>query len=400
MNIINLLKNIIENDFYYSLKSLKLSNEEQLRNTLVKFLRNCSYSDLIDVQENYKTEYGEIDILVNHFDQSAILELKYADNSGTLERGISEIVRYSNYSKKIIMILLDIGILKEDILQRYINYYRQVGGDSIVLPIEGKRKSSTTIQDLLRKNILQKRIFSVKEIKNYFTKHNKSLNVALSRLEKKGKLDRIEKGKYVTIPFGAEKGRYTLNEFVIGASLLNNETYSVGYWNALNHYGLTEQIPNIVFLQTDQRKKKANIKVFGVSYKIIRVNKDKIFGIEKLWIDKMPINITDKEKTIIDCLDKPQYCGGLIEVFKALNNIKDEEYSKDKLIKYALRINNSGVIRRLGYICDYVGITIEIPRPKTRNYLYLDPTMPKRGEPNAKWRLIVNLDEKFIGDLE
>jgi predicted transcriptional regulator of viral defense system len=227
-----------------------------------------------------------------------------------------------------------------------------------------------------------------------------SLRVFFHRLEKAGMLERIEKGKYLIIPIGAEKGKYTFNEFVIGAALLNTNNYSVAYWSALSHHGLTEQIPNIIFLQTDIRKKKTNINVLGINYKIIRVNKEKIFGIQKLWVQNRPVNITDKEKTIIDCLDKPQHCGGLIEVFKALNNIKEDKYSKRKLINYALKIKNSGVIRRLGYICDYVGISIEIPMPKTRNYLYLDPTMPKKGVPNSKWRLIINLDEKFIGELE
>jgi len=227
-----------------------------------------------------------------------------------------------------------------------------------------------------------------------------SLRVVFNRLEKSGVLERIEKGKYLIIPIGAEKGKYTLNEFVIGSTLLNKNNYSIGYWSALHHHGLTEQIPNIVFIQTNERKKKTNIKVFGLNYKIIRIKKEKIFGIQKLWFEDKPINITEREKAIIDCLDKPQYCGGVIEVFKALNNIKDEEYSKEKLVNYALRMNNSGIARRLGYICDYVGISIGIPKPNARNYLYLDPTMPKQGKPNAKWRLIINLDEKFIGELE
>ncbi|GAH37375.1 unnamed protein product, partial [marine sediment metagenome] len=34
------------------------------------------------------------------------------------------------------------------------------------------------------------------------------------------------------------------------------------------------------------------------------------------------------------------------------------------------------------------------------NYLLLDPTMPKKGSKSAKWRLIINLDEKVLGELE
>ena len=44
------------------------------------------------------------------------------------------------------------------------------------------------------------------------------------------------------IPLGAEKGKYTLNEFIIGSLLVT--PYSVAYWSALNFYGMTEQIPN------------------------------------------------------------------------------------------------------------------------------------------------------------
>jgi len=130
-----------------------------------------------------------------------------------------------------------------------------------------------------------------------------SLRVFLLRLEKRGIIERIEKGKYLIIPLGAEKGKYTLHEFVIGSTLI--ESYSIAYWSALNYYGLTEQIPATVFLQTTARKKNQNIKVFGVKYQIIKIKKEKMFGIRKEWIEETQINITNKEKTIIDCLDKP-----------------------------------------------------------------------------------------------
>jgi len=34
--------------------------------------------------------------------------------------------------------------------------------------------------------------------------------VILSRMEEKGFIERIEKGKYLIIPLGSEKGKYTL----------------------------------------------------------------------------------------------------------------------------------------------------------------------------------------------
>ena len=219
--------------------------------------------------------------------------------------------------------------------------------------------------------------------------------VILSRLEKRGWIERIEKGKYMIIPLGAEKGKYTLHEFVIASMLVS--PYAIAYWSALNHYGLTEQIPTTVFIQTTSRKKRQKLNIFGVDYQIVRIAEKKFFGLKKEWIEESQVYITDREKTIVDSLDKPQYCGGIIEVAKAL---KSGKYDTEKLSEYAKRIGNSGVRRRLGYLAEILGINIKLPDVKTRNYLYFDPTMPKKGRKNAKWRLIINLDEKMIGVLE
>jgi len=222
-----------------------------------------------------------------------------------------------------------------------------------------------------------------------------TLWTVLSRLEKKGWIERIGKGKYMIIPLGAEKGKYTLHEFIIGSMLA--EPYCISYWSALHHHGLTEQIPNTVFIQTTSRRKNQRQEIFGVDYRIVRVKEEKLFGVEKAWMDGTQIHITDREKTIIDCLDKPQYCGGVVEVAKALNNVKPDV---KRLRSYAERIGNSAVLRRLGYLTDIIGIDLQLPKVETRNYLYLDPTMPKKGTKNARWRLIVNLDESILGELE
>ena len=79
------------------------------------------------------------------------------------------------------------------------------------------------------------------------------LKVLLSRLEKQGWIERIEKGKYIIIPLGAKKTAYTLNEFIIASILVQPSVIS--YWSALNYHGFTEQIPNTVFIQTITRKK-------------------------------------------------------------------------------------------------------------------------------------------------
>jgi predicted transcriptional regulator of viral defense system len=259
-----------------------------------------------------------------------------------------------------------------------------------------KEKMNLNLSEIVKTMAKEGEIFNFRDAQKAFSMKDEVLRVIISRLLDKGYLEQIEKGKYLIVPLSAEKGVYTLHEFVIGSVLV--EPYAIAYWSALNYYGLTEQIPITVFIQTTSRKKKQENEVFGVKYRIVRVKEEKFFGIKKVWIENTQINITDKEKTIIDCLDKPQYCGGMIEVIKALKNSRKELNFK-KLAEYANQIGNSGVIRRLGYVCDLLNIKIKLMAPDTRNYLLLDPTMPSEQKKNAKWRLIINLDEKVIGVL-
>ena len=240
--------------------------------------------------------------------------------------------------------------------------------------------------------LAKKKIFTMDDAEKLSSASRNVLKVILSRLEKKGWIERVEPGKYMVIPLGSEKGKYTLHEFVIGGLLV--DPCIISYWSALNHYGFTEQIPITVFIQTSTRKKHQDIKVFGVRYKIIRIKKEKIFGLKKEWFEDTQITITNKEKTIIDCLDKPQHAGGIIEIAKAL---KTKDYDIKKLARYAQEINNTGVIRRLGYLCDILQISIGLPKIDARNYLYLDPTLQNKGETNGKWQLYINTD---ISDLE
>ncbi len=249
--------------------------------------------------------------------------------------------------------------------------------------------------DVLRKLAEKGRVFTVEEASDASGIKGDSLKKLLYRMEKRGWIERIEKGKYMIIPLEAEKGRYTLNEFVIASVLV--KPYAIAYWSALHHHGLTEQIPSTVFIQTTGRKKKRDVEVFGVRYRIVRIKEDKFFGIGKMWSDDSEVLITDREKTMVDCLDKPRYCGGIVEVAKAL---KKGSFNAEKLAEYAVKMDNSGVVRRLGYLCELFGVDVELPRINTKNYLVLDTTMPKKGKKSAKWRLILNIEESELRGLE
>jgi len=214
------------------------------------------------------------------------------------------------------------------------------------------------------------------------------LKLVLHMLERGGWIERIERGKYVILPLEAEKGMYTLHEFVVGSTLV--EPSAIAYWSALHHHGLTEQIPNVVFVQTTSRKKRRELTVLGTRYKIVRVVKRKFFGLEPLWIEGFKVYVTDREKTIIDCLDKPQYCGGVIEVYKAL---REGGVDAGRLSKYLEKFGSGAVAKRLAYLAKLAGLEIEMPSCLIKKgVVALDPTMPKKGRVDRRLKLLVNVE--------
>jgi len=249
--------------------------------------------------------------------------------------------------------------------------------------------------EILKSMAKEGQIFSFSDIYRKTHIKKEELSVILSRLEDHGFIERIEKGKYLIIPLGSEKGKYTLHEFVIGSYLV--EPSAISYWSALHYYGMTEQIPRTVFVQTPTRKKKSILNIFGLDYRIVRIKNKKFFGLRKEWIEEVPVSITDKEKTVIDCLDKPQHSGGMIEIAKAL---KTGQLDQKRLNEYAFKIDNQSVVRRLGYLCDRMGLEATLPPLKSKRYILLDPTMPPIGFNDSKWRLVINLDAMFLDDLE
>jgi len=192
------------------------------------------------------------------------------------------------------------------------------------------------LDELVRSN---KSVFSIEDAVELDESRNRKKIVRfLQELEKAGWIERIYRGKYMIIPLGAEKGKYTEHEYILASSIV--QPYAIAYWSALSYLGLTSQIPNTVFIQTTERSRR--LKILGLDFWIVHANE--MFGLQSGFINETRIWITNREKTLIDCLDKPQYCGGL-ECIK--EGLQDEKVKTSELYVYARRLGKQIVLKRL-----------------------------------------------------
>lgn len=230
-------------------------------------------------------------------------------------------------------------------------------------------------------------IFTDQSFKKVTHKKLRSWIFQLRTLIRNGLIDIIEKGKYCRHNFR--------NEYITGNYLSPDS--AIAYWTALNLHGLTEQFANTIFVQTASQKKDKS--VFGVEYKFIKVKHQKLTGIEQQGYGNNQFRITDKEKTIIDCFDLPQYSGGYSELIHAFAKTK---LDNRKMIDYCEAVNNIAVIKRLGYLTDLFK-NDKLSKFKNyalskvnKRYSLFDPLGINEGQHISKWRLRLNITEDNI----
>ena len=160
--------------------------------------------------------------------------------------------------------------------------------------------------------------------------------------------------------------------------------------------------PQLVVFATVTKQIKQKIQVMGTEFHFVTCKEEDFFGFKKFWVDKSEmIWISDLERTIIDGLKIPEYCGGITEVAKGLW-MKRNEINPDKLVDYAERIDKGAVYRRLGFLLEIYEIkcanAIErLQKKLSTGYQLLDPSLLNEGKHNARWLLRLNVpEEEFL----
>ena len=166
----------------------------------------------------------------------------------------------------------------------------------------------------------------------------------------------------------------------------------ISYWTALNYHGLTEQVPMTVFAATTNQVPDRNI--HGVGYTFVTVTAAKFFGYDSLAVDAHQVNVASVEKTLVDCADHPEYCGGIGELAKGL---AAADLESTALTEYLLRLGNGAAIKRIVYLADLLEIGLgqreELIAAFTSGYSKLDPTRGDEGRYVSEYRLLVNVPE-------
>lgn len=178
----------------------------------------------------------------------------------------------------------------------------------------------------------------------------KAADHVIESLRRKGWIERASWGKYLLIP--PEQGPDALGDSNLLALASHIATpYYIGYGTAAAHYGLTTQHRNVIILVTPEHVRERQ--VGGARVRIVNPAPKKFFGFESVDVLGYNVMISDREKTAIDCVDRPELAGGAGEAATVLATAS-RRFDWNKAADYLERIGSGALVRRFGWLADHV----------------------------------------------
>jgi len=223
-----------------------------------------------------------------------------------------------------------------------------------------------------------------------------SARTLVHKLVGRGIATRLRPGIFQLVP--QELGReseYLGNPYVVARELMAGKPYYLSHASALDIHNMVTQ-PQLVVCVTSPRMMRRR-SVLGTEFRFIRCKPEHFFGTTDHWVSKQEkVTVSDLERTVLDGLRQPGYCGGVTEVAKGLW-MRRADMDVDRLVEYALRLNVGAVMRRLGYLLEVYDLGTATERERLRanaggTYSLLDPVMPPQGKHAARWHLRLNVE--------
>ena len=243
-------------------------------------------------------------------------------------------------------------------------------------------------------------IFTLADAQDITGLKGTSVRTLVHKLVGRGVATRLRPGVFQLVP--PELGReseYLGNPYVVARELMAGKPYYLSHASAMDVHDMVTQ-PQLDVCVTSPEAMRGR-SVIGTQFRFVRCKPEHFFGTMDYWVTKQEkVTVSDLERTVLDGLRQPEYCGGVTEVAKGLW-IRRADVDISRLVEYALRLNVGAVMRRIGFLMEVYDLGTAADRERLRghvtgSYSLLDPVMPPQGKHTARWHLRLNVDpEEF-----
>lgn len=221
-------------------------------------------------------------------------------------------------------------------------------------------------------------------------------------LVKKGWLQRVGRGRYLLNP--SRHGPDAIPDtdpLRFGSRIVS--PYYFGFATAAELLGLLPQASRVYYIVTPKR---GNAQwAHPAEFRRVTVEPSRFFGFERIERRGESIRVSDRERTVLDCLSRPEFSGGLGGAVKVLESAA-RTLDWSRLDRYLQRLRSRSLTLRLAYLVESF-VRVNLPPAAWLERIRARPGEPyvplgapkefgRRGVHDPRWHVIRNVPEALL----
>jgi len=244
-------------------------------------------------------------------------------------------------------------------------------------------------------------VFTYEEFAEFLSKKDsknvKTRESILSYYTKTGRLLRVRRGLYLTVPYGHTPEKCPVDPYLVASKMAPDSV--LAYHTALELYGKAYSVREDLFYLTGSGARPLNFRgqrYRGVAFprKLMGKNMES-FGVAIVERAGLDIKVTSLERTLVDALDRPSLCGTWEEIWRSMEMV--EFFDLDKVVEYTTHLGNATTAAKVGFFLEQHKETLMSDEDHLDRLMALKPAKPhymvhkgrEAGRFMKRWNLVV-----------
>jgi predicted transcriptional regulator of viral defense system len=260
-----------------------------------------------------------------------------------------------------------------------------------------KQRTQMSVQEFLRK----RPVFTYAEFQDFTMsdkpRGKKAPEWLLAKYTRSGRVLRVRRELFVTVPPGADPKDCPVDPFLLAAKMTDDAV--LAYHTALEFHGRAHSVHWRFLYLSERAVRPFTFRTYQFKRvlfpKPLRRKGQVTFGVKVADSSGLDVRVTELERTLVDVLDRPDLAGGWAEVWQSLESV--EFFDLDKVAEYVLLLENATTAAKVGFYLEQHREALMVEdrhlkplldrRPKSPHYLARDRNRPSRLVP--EWNLVV-----------
>lgn len=199
----------------------------------------------------------------------------------------------------------------------------------------------------LYKKLHALRVFTTEDAAKLMERTNETMAKQLSYLSSRGDIEKIRRGLWAVIPI--EEDSAHANPYLIGARLAGDQPYALLYHTALELHGVAHSPSDLVHVGVSQHLF-APLDHHGVQYRPRPMEAWEADWTVGVQLEGQEVRITDREATLVHCVQCPHWSGGVEEVMQSIGVWPSID--AERVLEFTRCLGKKTAFHRIGYVLE------------------------------------------------